>query len=64
MGSCLDPNRYQPVFANAAQRNAALLPTTGGLHGFNGYRPDTLRGEIEDSRGLVNMKIIGTELLK
>ena len=24
------------------------MPTTVGLHGFNGYRPDTLGGEIED----------------
>ena len=45
MGSCLDPNRYQPVFANAAQRNAALMPTTECLHGFNGDRPDTLGAE-------------------
>ena len=40
------------------------MPTTVGLHGFNGYRPDTLGGEIEDSPELVNMKIIGTESLK
>jgi hypothetical protein len=45
MGSCLDPNRYQPVFANAAQRNAALMPRTGRLHGSNGDRPDTLGAE-------------------
>ena len=45
MGSCLDPNRYQPVFANAAQRNAALMPRTGRLHGSNRDRPDTLGAE-------------------